>query len=80
MLAATCPGLLIASGRLALEDVDLAVPCGMLAVVVGEVGAGKSSLLAGVAGELRLAGGDVAVSGSVAYVPQRPWVFTGTVR
>ena len=38
--------------RLCLTRVSLAVPRGELTVIVGEVGAGKSSLLAALAGEL----------------------------
>ena len=42
--------------------------------------AGKSSLLAAALGELAVAEGQVSVRGSVAYVPQRPWILSGTVR
>jgi len=57
-------------------------------VVVGEVGSGKSSLLAALLGELELTRGravaDPAAFGSgrggVGYVGQVPWVVAGTVR
>ncbi|KAB0372736.1 hypothetical protein FD755_015489 [Muntiacus reevesi] len=54
-------------------------PCELLAVV-GPVGAGKSSLLSAVLGELPLSEGQVSVHGRIAYVSQQPWVFSGTVR
>ena len=43
-------------------------------------GAGKSSLLAAVLGELRGTSGRVKIQGSLAYVPQQPWVMSGTLR
>ena len=42
--------------------------------------AGKSSLLAAVLGELRGTSGRVKIQGSLAYVPQQPWVMSGTLR
>jgi ATPase subunit of ABC transporter with duplicated ATPase domains len=42
--------------------------------------AGKSSLLAAVLGELQGVTGRVRVCGSLAYVPQQPWIMSGTLR
>ncbi|XP_037656314.1 multidrug resistance-associated protein 4 isoform X1 [Choloepus didactylus] len=53
---------------------------GELLVVIGPVGAGKSSLLSAVLGELPPSQGLVSVQGRIAYVSQQPWVFSGTVR
>ncbi|XP_031216906.1 multidrug resistance-associated protein 4 [Mastomys coucha] len=53
---------------------------GELLAVVGPVGAGKSSLLSAVLGELPPTSGLVSVHGRIAYVSQQPWVFSGTVR
>lgn len=44
------------------------------------MGAGKSSLLNAVLGELPPSQGLVNVHGRIAYVSQQPWVFSGTVR
>ncbi len=65
-------------GRIALSDVDLAVPTGSLLAVVGPNGAGKSTLLKVMAGLLRPPAGSVEVLGQpvgraarrVAYLPQ----------
>uniref|UniRef100_A0A8C3VTT8 Multidrug resistance-associated protein 4 n=1 Tax=Catagonus wagneri TaxID=51154 RepID=A0A8C3VTT8_9CETA len=63
-----------------LEDLSFTVRPGELLAVVGPVGAGKSSLLSAVLGELAPSQGLVTVRGRIAYVPQQPWLFPGTVR
>ncbi|XP_068840293.1 ATP-binding cassette sub-family C member 4-like isoform X2 [Capricornis sumatraensis] len=68
------------SGTPTLQDLFLIAKPGELLAVVGPVGAGKSSLLCAVLGELPPSQGQVSVHGRIAYVPQQPWVFSGTVR
>ena len=51
-----------------------------LVVVTGRVGSGKSSLLLAISGELLKSKGQISRSGTIAYVPQDPWVFSGTAR
>ncbi|KAJ3174512.1 hypothetical protein HDU87_007103 [Geranomyces variabilis] len=65
-----------------LQDLDLQIPAGSLTAVVGAVGAGKSSLLAALAGsgELSLTKGSASVAGSIAYCAQEPWILAGTIR
>ncbi|XP_065758076.1 ATP-binding cassette sub-family C member 4-like isoform X2 [Muntiacus reevesi] len=63
-----------------LQGLSFTVRPGELLAVVGPVGAGKSSLLGAVLGELPLSQGKVSVHGRIAYVSQQPWVFLGTVR
>ena len=41
---------------------------------MGNVGSGKSSLLSGLLGEMRLMSGNVNTVGKVAYVPQQAWM------
>ena len=43
-------------------------------------GAGKSSLLAALLGEMYTEGGTVTVAGSVAYAAQDPWIQNATLR
>ncbi|XP_028913669.1 multidrug resistance-associated protein 6 isoform X3 [Ornithorhynchus anatinus] len=62
-----------------LRRISLAVPRGHLLAVIGSVGAGKSSLLAALLGELSKLDGHVNVEGSVAYVPQEAWVQNASV-
>ncbi|GMI75093.1 ATP-binding cassette C3, MULTIDRUG RESISTANCE PROTEIN 3, multidrug resistance-associated protein 3 [Hibiscus trionum] len=49
--------------------------------VCGSVGSGKSSLLCSILGEIpRISGAPIKVDGKKAYVPQRSWVQTGSIR
>jgi len=75
-----------------LESVDLDVPAGALAVIVGPTGAGKSLLLDALAGQMLPREGSVwwdeelvlsptayAESLPVGYLPQEGWAVAGTV-
>ncbi|NXY09213.1 MRP6 protein, partial [Pteruthius melanotis] len=62
-----------------LRSIDLTVPQGSLLAVVGQVGAGKSSLLAALLGELEATDGCVTIKGTAAYVPQQAWVLNASV-
>uniref|UniRef100_A0A7N2R4R9 ABC transporter C family member 13 n=1 Tax=Quercus lobata TaxID=97700 RepID=A0A7N2R4R9_QUELO len=45
-----------------------------------KIGSGKSSLLNSILGEMHVLHGLIHSSGSIAYVPQVPWILSGTVR
>ncbi|KII85750.1 hypothetical protein PLICRDRAFT_144304 [Plicaturopsis crispa FD-325 SS-3] len=64
----------------ALEDINLTVHKGELVGILGRVGAGKTSLLSAIVGDMRRTEGEVVVSGSIAYAPQNPWILSATVR
>ncbi|XP_057968870.1 ABC transporter C family member 13 isoform X3 [Malania oleifera] len=66
--------------KLVLNHVNLGLPKGSFVVIIGEVGSGKSSLLNSILGETRLLNGTIFSSGSTTYVPQVPWIQSGTVR
>ncbi|XP_077629375.1 ATP-binding cassette sub-family C member 6 [Crocuta crocuta] len=66
-------------GSPCLHRINLTVPQGRLLAVVGAVGAGKSSLLSALLGELSKVEGSVTIKGSVAYVPQEAWVQNTSV-
>ena len=51
-----------------------------LLAVVGQVGAGKSSLLQCLLGELRPLAGSVKMEGRVSYASQETWIFSATLR
>ncbi|XP_074775010.1 ATP-binding cassette sub-family C member 6 isoform X2 [Athene noctua] len=62
-----------------LRSINLMVPQGSLLAVVGQVGAGKSSLLSALLGELEKADGCVIMKDTAAYVPQQPWIQNASV-
>ncbi|XP_062976293.1 ATP-binding cassette sub-family C member 3 [Elgaria multicarinata webbii] len=64
----------------ALKDINWLVPSGSLVAVVGHVGCGKSSLVSALLGEMEKLSGEVAVKGSVAYVPQIAWIQNATLK
>lgn len=65
-------------------QINLDIKTGELLIVVGEVGSGKSSLLAAILGELKPFGpfgaGSHEVRGSVAYTAQDPWIQNLTLK
>ena len=65
--------------NLVLKQISVETPKGLLTVVLGEVGAGKSSLLSAILGEMRLIEGEISQHDSVAYIPLASWIQSGTV-
>ncbi|XP_072319302.1 ATP-binding cassette sub-family C member 4 [Eucyclogobius newberryi] len=63
-----------------LQNVSLTLNSDKLLAVIGPVGAGKSSLLSSILGELSRENGLLEVKGQLAYASQQPWVFPGTIR
>ncbi|CAN9498397.1 unnamed protein product [Ophioblennius macclurei] len=63
-----------------LLSVSITAKLHQLLIVIGPVGAGKSSLLSAVLGELPCDTGSVRVNGQMTYASQQPWVFPGTIR
>ncbi|KAL2539145.1 ABC transporter C family member 8 [Abeliophyllum distichum] len=63
-----------------LRNVTLEVRPGQKIAVCGPVGAGKSSLLYAILGEIPKRSGIVNVFGSIAYVSQGSWIQSGTIR
>ncbi|GLU14361.1 hypothetical protein SLE2022_309370 [Rubroshorea leprosula] len=63
-----------------IRDVALEIRKGQKIAICGPVGAGKSSLLYAVLGEIPKISGTVYISGSIAYVSQTSWIQSGTVR
>ena len=57
-----------------VENISFTASRGTLLAIVGRVGAGKSSLLQGIIGEMRKTAGTVSFGGSVAYCPQSAWI------
>ncbi|XP_035694505.1 ATP-binding cassette sub-family C member 9-like [Branchiostoma floridae] len=73
----------LATGTVALHDINLKVLKEKLTVVVGQVGSGKSSLCSAILGEMRTLSGQVLwhkSQNSVAYGAQKPWLLNATLR
>ncbi|XP_024973198.1 ABC transporter C family member 8-like isoform X1 [Cynara cardunculus var. scolymus] len=63
-----------------LRNVNLEVKCRKKVAVCGSVGAGKSSMLYAILGEISKTSGTVDVFGSIAYVSQTSWIQSGTIQ
>ncbi|KAI3512555.1 hypothetical protein L1887_19871 [Cichorium endivia] len=63
-----------------LRNVNLEVKHGQKVAVCGSVGAGKSSMLYAILGEISKTSGTVGVFGSIAYVSQTSWIQSGTIQ
>ncbi|KAH1024384.1 hypothetical protein HUJ05_003874 [Dendroctonus ponderosae] len=63
-----------------LRNINLVVPKGCLCAIVGPVGAGKSSILQLLLGELAPTVGTIKMGGEISYASQEPWLFAASVR
>jgi ABC-type multidrug transport system fused ATPase/permease subunit len=63
-----------------LKDINLSVERGQLIAIVGDVGAGKSSLVAALLRQMNQLDGDSKVYGSIGYVPQEAWLLNMLLR
>ncbi|KAM9046573.1 LOW QUALITY PROTEIN: ATP-binding cassette sub-family C member 12 [Megaptera novaeangliae] len=68
------------SPKSVLHSISFVVRKGKVLGICGNVGSGKSSLLAALLGQMQLQQGIVAVNGTLAYVSQQAWIFQGNVR
>lgn len=63
-----------------LHDISFSAGRNELIAVIGEVGSGKSSLLAALAGDMRKTSGDITIGATRAFCPQYAWIQNATVR
>ncbi|TYJ13682.1 hypothetical protein E1A91_A10G066700v1, partial [Gossypium mustelinum] len=63
-----------------LRNVELEIKKGQKIAVCGPIGAGKSSILYAMLGEIPKLSGTVSVFGSIAYFSQVSWIQSGTIR
>lgn len=76
----------ITQNAFTLRDISLTARNGELVSIVGRVGAGKSSLLSALVGQLdklddgHSAASKVTIAGSVAYCAQSPWIMNASVK
>ncbi|CAF4225543.1 unnamed protein product [Rotaria sp. Silwood2] len=68
-------------GTPSLVSLHLKIRSGNLVGVKGAIGAGKSSLLAAILGEINLISGNLKLYvNSISYAPQSAWIFADTIR
>ncbi|XP_019855858.1 PREDICTED: multidrug resistance-associated protein 1-like isoform X2 [Amphimedon queenslandica] len=63
-----------------LLNINLSVETGELVAIVGHVGAGKSSLISALLGQMKKLCGEVSLKGRLSYVPQLAWIQNATIR
>jgi ATP-binding cassette subfamily C (CFTR/MRP) protein 1/ATP-binding cassette subfamily C (CFTR/MRP) protein 2 len=63
-----------------ISFLSMTVRAGDVVAIVGDVGAGKSSILSAIMGQLRQSEGILQLYGSIAYVPSEPWLVSATLR
>ncbi|XP_004296300.1 PREDICTED: ABC transporter C family member 10-like [Fragaria vesca subsp. vesca] len=68
------------SSKSILRNINLEVRPGEKVAICGEVGSGKSSLLAAILGEIPTVQGNIQVYGKIAYVSQTAWIQSGTIQ
>ena len=67
-------------GRHCLENINFVARKAELSCIVGRVGAGKSSFLEAILGDIWKIHGEVTVHGGIAYVAQQTWVMNASVK
>ncbi|GKV40106.1 hypothetical protein SLEP1_g47777 [Rubroshorea leprosula] len=68
------------SSRATLRNINLTIKPGEKVAICGEVGSGKSTVLAAVLGEVPNIKGIVDHHGKIAYVSQTAWIQTGSIQ
>jgi ABC-type multidrug transport system fused ATPase/permease subunit len=63
-----------------LQNLNFRVQQGMRVAICGTVGAGKSSLLSSILGEMPKLSGEIRTCGRIAYVSQSPWIQSGKIQ
>ncbi|PVF97426.1 ABC protein [Serendipita vermifera] len=63
-----------------VRDINMVIPRGKLYAMVGPVGSGKTSILSGLLGEMKITQGNVKFGGKVGYCSQIAWIQNATVR
>lgn len=63
-----------------LDNLSISILRNELIAIVGPVGSGKSSLLAALAGDMRVTSGKISQGGQLAYCPQSAYIQNATVQ
>ncbi|XP_024082084.1 multidrug resistance-associated protein 5-like isoform X2 [Cimex lectularius] len=63
-----------------LFDINFYAPKGSLIGICGPVGSGKTSLISGILGQIRMTEGKLCRNGTCAYVSQQAWLMNATLK
>ena len=63
-----------------IKSISFRIGKGQCFGICGSVGAGKSSLLQTILGDLVVSSGEINLRGKLRYASQDPWIFDGTIR
>ncbi|KAJ3021676.1 Canalicular multispecific organic anion transporter 2 [Thoreauomyces humboldtii] len=63
-----------------LSDINFTVKDKTLFAIVGSVGAGKSSIMSSLLGEMYKTKGEVRIRGTLSYVPQNAWIMNASLK
>ena len=63
-----------------LHDINIEIRPGEMVGIIGQVGAGKSSLVSAMIGEMHKVSGEVTYKGKIAYIPQQAWLRNTTLK
>lgn len=63
-----------------IANMSFHIENGSKIAIIGRVGAGKSSVMQVILGELPIENGDIVVNGKISYAAQESWLFSGSIR
>ncbi|MCJ1371071.1 hypothetical protein MMC20_002286 [Loxospora ochrophaea] len=63
-----------------IQNLNISICCNTFTTILGPSGSGKSMLLKTILGEVAYSGSISIGTNRIAYCPQSPWLFTGTIR
>ncbi|KAI8121627.1 putative multidrug resistance-associated protein lethal(2)03659 [Lucilia cuprina] len=66
--------------KTALSGININFKENTLSAIVGPVGAGKSTLINAILGEIKTESGEILINGKISYCSQEPWVFGGSIK
>ena len=63
-----------------LKQMTFNVKSGSLTAIIGQVGAGKTTLFHAILKEISYVRGDININGKLSYASQEPWIFASSIK